>query len=167
MILALIYQTSVETETGSGVKIILLQSRPEVHERCIWTVPAYKWVVPMKVLVENNPHLNMMPPFIHCFACLTSALYNMQVRNMAARNFSKDIPGKLVPKLENYIFVFGSLKKWDQCFTLITVLLLFSCFFSLLLGRKRARVRVRVFRGEGCDSSGHTIARAQVSLLIY
>lgn len=98
---------SVETGTDSGVKIISRQSPPEVHEGVSGVSELFQhtneWVL-MDVLVENNPHLNMTPLFIHHFTCLTSALYDMQVGNMAERNFSENIPGKLVAKQENNIY---------------------------------------------------------------
>lgn len=79
---ALIYQTSIETSAGSGVKTILRESPREIHEMCVsgqfWCINEF---VLINLAAENNHH---------GLAGLESTLYNLQVRNEAkTRNVSK------------------------------------------------------------------------------
>lgn len=75
---ALIYQTSVETSAGSGVKIILRQSPREIHEMC---VSGQFWCINECVLInlasENN-HRGL--------AGQESTLYDLQVREEKTRD---------------------------------------------------------------------------------
>lgn len=77
--MALVYQTSMETGAGSGVKIILRQSPREIHKHAF--LASFRALI--NAVAGNNCHLKTVPPFIHGQAYLESSFYDMQVHNTA------------------------------------------------------------------------------------
>lgn len=70
--MALVYQASMETDAGSGVKIILRQSPREIHRHAYLA----SFSALRNAVAGNNCHLKTMPPFIDGRAYLVSRVHN-------------------------------------------------------------------------------------------